>query len=343
MKLVKLALAASVVALGAAPAIAQEVTLRCQHFISPKGAVPARFMEPWIEKVEAEAGGKLKIELYPGMQLGGKPPALYDQIRDGVIDCGWALPAYTPGRFPASEAMELPFMTTLSAEKTSQAAWDYIAKHGQETFKDVHLIAVHVHGQGVVHKKGDPIMAASEFDGLKLRGPSRQANGILEALGATPVGMPVPAFPEALSKGVVDGGVIPWEIVVPLKVHELADSHTVVNLDDRAMYNTMFLWAMNKDSYAALPDDIKAVIDANSGVETSAWAGRAMDSADADMFKIIEATGNKIHELDKGEVAKIKAIGDAQVAKWIEDMNGKGLNGQAMYDDAAALVAQYNQ
>ena len=67
-------------------ALAQEVTLRFQHFISPKGSVPARFMTPWAEKVMADSGGRIKIEIYPAMQLGGAPPSLFDQIRDGVID-----------------------------------------------------------------------------------------------------------------------------------------------------------------------------------------------------------------------------------------------------------------
>ncbi|MEM6896077.1 MAG: C4-dicarboxylate ABC transporter, partial [Pseudomonadota bacterium] len=89
-------------------AAAQEVTLRFQHFLSPMASVPAGFMEPWARKVEADSDGRIKVELYPAMQLGGAPPALYDQIRDGVIDGGWTLPAYTPGRFPETEVFELP-------------------------------------------------------------------------------------------------------------------------------------------------------------------------------------------------------------------------------------------
>ena len=276
----KLALASVLAAATGWTAAAQEVTLRFQHFISPKGAVPALFMTPWSEKVMKDSGGRIKIELYPGMQLGGKPPALYDQIRDGVIDGGWALPAYTPGRFPETEAFELPFVSTKSAEDTSKAAWEYAQKYLKDRMGDVHLIAVHVHGPGVIHTKGDPVKGPADFAGKKLRGPSRAANNLLTAMGATPVGMPVPAFPEALSKGVVEGGVIPWEIVVPLKVHELADSHSEVS-GDNAMYNTFFIWAMNKTSYANLPDDLKAVIDANSGIEASAWAGATAAGAAA--------------------------------------------------------------
>ncbi|MEM6311832.1 MAG: TRAP transporter substrate-binding protein [Pseudomonadota bacterium] len=332
---------AAAVALTATAALAQEVTLRFQHFVSPKSAVPSMFMAPWAEKVMADSNGRLKIELYPGMQLGGTPPSLYDQIRDGVIDGGWALPAYTPGRFPETEAFELPFVSSKSAEGTSKAAWEFAEKYLGERMGDVHLIAVHVHGSGIIHTKGDPITGAADFAGKKLRGPSRAANNLLTAMGATPVGMPVPAFPEALSKGVVEGGVIPWEIVVPLKVHELADSHAEV-AGDNAMYNTFFIWAMNKDSYNNLPDDLKAVIDANSGLEASAWAGRAMDQGDTKMKEIVSGTDNTIVMMSDDATEEIKAIADGQIAEWVKSMDGAGLPGQAMLDDARALIAKHN-
>ncbi len=320
-------------------AMAQEVTLRFQHFISPKSSMSTDFFQPWADAIFEQSGGRLKIEIYPAMQLGGKPPSLYDQIRDGVIDGGWAIPAYTPGRFPEVEAFELPFMTAMSAEASSRAAWTYTQKWAAERFGDVHLLAAHVHGPGVVHVKGDPVVNVSDFEGLKLRGPSRQANALLEAVGATPVGMPVPAFPEALSKGVVDGGVIPWQIVPSLKVHELAKSHTEIG-GDRALYNTYFIWAMNKDSYAALPDDLKAVIDANSGIEASAMAGRAMDIGDAQGLEITQATeGSTIVTMAEDQVAQLRAIGDELTQAWIEDMNAKGLDGAAMVADAQAMVA----
>lgn len=317
---------------------AQEFTLRFQHFVSPKSAVPSGFMQPWADKIMKDSDGRIKVELYPGMQLGGKPQALYDQIRDGVIDGGWAIPSYTPGRFPEAEAFELPFMTTNSAEQSSRAAWLYTEKHLTERMSDVHLLAVHVHGPGIVHKKGPAIKTTDDFKGLKLRGPSRLANKLLETLGASPVGMPVPSFPENLSKGVVDGGVIPWEIVVPLKVHELADSHSTP-AGDNSLYNTYFIWAMNKDSYSKLPDDLKAIIDANSGLDASGLAGKAMDEGDARSIAITKATDNEMHTMSDATTNDIKAISASITAEWISEMTEKGLDGQAMYDDAVQFIA----
>jgi TRAP-type transport system periplasmic protein len=335
-------LAGATLTVGAGAAIAQaEVTLRCHHFLSPMGSVPRRFIEPWAERIEAESNGRIDVEIYPAMQLGGTPPSLYDQVRDGVVDCVWTIPAYTPGRFPEAEAMELPFMTSMSGEASSRAAWDYTQAHMLERFADVHLMAVHVHGPGVIHTTNAPIASIADFDGLQLRGPSRMANALLEELGATPVGMPVPAFPEALSRGTVDGGVIPWEVVPALRVEELAENHTQIG-GDRALYNTFFIWAMNPDTYNNLPEDLRAVIDANSGVETSAWAGRAMDEGDEVAETAIRERGNTIVTLDDAVVAELRVVGEEVTQRWIEEMNGLGLDGQRLVDDARALVAQYS-
>ena len=273
------------------------------------------------------------------MQLGGKAQSQYDLIRDGAIDGGWVIPGYQPGRFPEAEALELPFMVTKSAEEASRAAWNFTQKHLADDFRDVHLIAAHMHGPGLVHKKGPAIESVEDFNGLKLRGPSRPATLLLDKLGATPIGMPVPAFPEAMARGVVDGGVITWEMSPSLKLDELADSHTDV-AGDRSLYNLYFIWAMNKQVYEGLPDDLRAVIDANSGYETSAWAGRAHDIGDKDGYAAMEASGNEIAELSEEVTAKIKALGAEVTQEWITEMTDRGLDGAGLVRDAQGMVEE---
>lgn len=329
----------TIVALGllSAPALAQEVTLRFQHFVSPNSANPKYFITPWAEKVERESGGRIKVEIYPFMQLGGKAPSQYDLIRDGVIDGGWVIPGYQPGRFPEAEALEMPFLVTKSAEEASKAAWVYTQKHLMDDFSDVHVLAAHMHGPGLVHKRGAGIAEIADFQGLNLRGPSRAATLLLTRLGANPIGMPVPAFPEALSKGVVDGGVITWEMSPSLKLDELTDSHSDV-AGDMSLYNLYFIWAMNKQTYANLPDDLKAVIDANSGFETSAWAGRAHDRGDADGKALMEESGNEITTINAAETDRIRALGEQVVSDWIADMTAKGFDGDTLIRDAREAV-----
>jgi TRAP-type C4-dicarboxylate transport system substrate-binding protein len=333
----RLVLGAALASIAALPVAAQEVTLRFQHFVSPKSANPTYFMQPWADAIEEQSGGRIEVELYPAMALGGKAQSQYDLIRDGVIDGGWVIPGYQPGRFPEAEALELPFMMPKSGEVASAVAWEFTQKYLADDFADVHLIAAHMHGPGIVHKKGAPVENVADFDGLRLRGPSRPATLLLERLGATPVGMPVPAFPEALAKGVLDGGVITWEMSPSLKLDELTDSHTDV-AGDRALYNLYFLWAMNRDSYEALPDDLKAVIDANSGLMASRWAGRAHDTGDVEGREEMAASGNTIATLSEEATDEIRAIGADVTEAWIEQVTARGLDGAALVEDVRAMV-----
>lgn len=331
---------AGVVAAGAlmvaAPATAQEVTLKLHQFLPLRAAIPGKFIAPWIERIEAQSGGRIKVEHYPSMQLGGKPPELAQQVTDGAVDIVWTVLGYTPGRFPRAEAFELPFMVS-TAEQTSVAFQKYADKHMAGDFPGLKVIAVHTHGPGLIHSKA-PINALQDIEGMKLRGPTRVITGMLGQLGAVAIGMPVPAVPEAVSKGVIDGAVIPWEVTLPLKMAELVTNHTGFS-GDRGLYTATFMFAMNKARYDALPDDLKKVIDDNSGVEAARLAGRAMDEVDKIGFAKAEAAGNTIVTLDAAETARWKAAAEPVIENWIAEMDGKGVDGAALAQDARDLVA----
>lgn len=312
-------------------ALAQEVTLRFHQMLPPQATIPKDAITPWAKNVEAESNGRIKVELYPSMQLGGAPPQLFDQARDGVVDIIWTVLGYTPGRFPKAEAFELPFMVT-NAEATSRAFQQFVEKYAMDEFKDVHLIAVHTHGPGLFHTK-DPINKLEDLKGMKIRGGSRIINEMLTSLGATPVGMPVPAVTEALSKGVIDGTTIPWEVTTALKTSELVHNHTGFT-GTHGLYTQTFAVVMNKDTYNNLPDDLKKVIDDNSGIKVAAMFGKAMDEGDKRGLKVAQDLGNNIITLDAEETARWKKAAEPIIEKWIADTP----NGQKMYDDAKALV-----
>ena len=339
--LIKSALTGAALALAASTAFAQDVTLRLHQFLPPQAGVPSKILIPWAEKVTAESNGKMKIEVFSAMALGGRPPELIDQARDGVVDIVWTLPGYSPGRFPRVEAFELPFMMT-DAEAASRAYWNLFETDMEDTeFKDLKILGTWVHGPGIIHTKGDGVMRLEDMSGKKLRGPTRVINGLLSQMGATPVGMPVPAIPEALSKGVVDGTVIPWEVTTALKIPELTDSHTEFG-GETALYTAAFVLAMNKASYEGLPDDLKAIIDANSGLEFSANAGKVMQSLDAPAREASVAAGNTFHMIEGDELARWKEAASAVEADWIAEMAEKGIDGAELIERAKALIAKHS-
>ena len=321
--------------------LAQEVTLRLHQFLPAQANVPKLVLDPWADKIEADSGGRIKIERYPAMQLGGTPQQLYDQARDGVVDIVWTLPGSTPGRFPSTEVFELPFMMT-NAEATSRAYWDLFESRMKDSeFSDTHILGVWVHGPGMLHSR-TPIETLDDLQGMKVRAPTRIINALLGQLGATPVGMPVPQITEALSKGVIDGCVIPWEVTPALKVPELVSNHTEFG-GDHALYTTTFVLAMNKARYDGLPDDLKRIIDDNSGQEFAAFAGRTQAGADEPSRQIAVDRGNNIIEISAQETEAWKAAAEPVYRNWIEEMEGKGIDGQVLIDEARALISSYSE
>ena len=329
--------AALMMAMGATGALAQEVTLKLHQFLPAGANVPKHVLDVWADNVERDSDGRIKIDRFPSMQLGGAPTELMDQAVDGVADIIWTVVGYTPGRFPTTEVFELPFTVT-DTRAASYAFWKMYEEHMQDEFKDVHILGTWVHGPGIIHAS-EPVSVPADMNGLKIRGASRQVNALLGELGAEPVGMPVPAVPEALSKGVIDGTTIPWEVTGALKIAELVDYHT--EFTGPMLYTLTFVLAMNNDAYDGLPDDLKAVVDQNSGLEFSIFAGATAEEHDAPAREIAVENGNEITTLDAQQSADWAAAAAPVTAAWIMDVADKGLDGQALIDQAQALMDEY--
>ena len=319
---------------------AADVTLRLHQMLPPQAAIPGKGLVAWAEKVEKESGGRIKIQHFPSMQLGGKPPDLYDQAKDGVVDVVWTVLGYTPGRFPKTEAFELPFMSG-SAEVSSKAFMEYVQKYAMDEFKDVKLIAVHTHGPGLFHSK-EPINKLEDLKSMKVRGGSRVINIMLEQLGATPVGMPVPAVGEALSKGVIAATTIPWEVVPSVKVQQIVKNHTGFS-GDKGLYTQTFAVAMNKGSYDKLPADLKKLIDANSGIDVAGKLGKVMDEADKLGLSLAQKAGNNVITLDAAETARWQRAANGVRAVWFKEVGDKGIDGPKLAAEAETLINKYSK
>ena len=318
----------------------QTVTLKFHTFMAPMSAVWLMMHKPWMEKVEKESGGRIKFEAYPAMQLGGTPVQLYDQARDGVVDVVWTLPGNTAGRFPRIEVFELPFMMN-NAEATSKAYWEYFQTQCPDEFKETQVLALHVHGPGMFHTAARQVKSAADLRGMKMRGPTRQVTKLLGSLGAIPVGMPLPQIPDALSKGTIEGCVIPWEVVPAVKVHELTKFHSEFPANSPALYTTTFVMAMNKAKYESLAPDLKKVIDANSGLATSAWLGKVQQGNDVPGRKPAVDRGNTLYTFTAEQTNEFVRLSSAIDNEWVADMDKRGFKGQALLASAKALIAKH--
>ena len=205
------------------------------------------------------------------------------------------------------------------------------------------MIALQVHGPGMFHSATKPIRTPADLKGMKVRGPTRQVTKLLASLGATPVGMPLPQIPDALSKGTVEAAVIPWEVVPSVKVHELTKFHTEFPSTGPALYTTTFVMGMNRNKYNSLAPDLKKVIDANSGMATSAFLGKTQQGNDPIGRKAAVDRGNTITTLSTAEAQEFIKVSQAIDDEWVADMTKRGFDGKKLLQSARDLIAKHSK
>lgn len=332
---------AAVAALLGTSAMAQEVTLLMHHFLPPVANAHKVMLQPWADKIAEQSDGRIAIEIAPAMAMGGKPTELYGQVRDGTADIVWTLLGYNPGVFPRSEVFELPLVHAGSATATTIALNASMEMLGED-FKDIHILFLHSHDGNLIHSATKPVRAFEDVAGMKLRTPGRTGAWVIEGMGAEPVGLPVPALPEAMSKGVVDGALTTYEIVPALKLQELDKYTTELPNGDR-FGTAVFMLAMNKDAYNALPDDLRAVIDANSGVNVAAEIGAMWEGFEQSGVDALAKAGVESIVLSDEEAAKFNAQNEKIVQRWIDEVAAKGIDGAALVEQARAAIAAAGQ
>lgn len=319
-----------------------QVTLKLHHFLPPVSNGHAKMLAPWAKKIEAASNGRIAIQIFPSMQLGGTPVQLYDQARDGVVDIVWTLPGNTPGRFPLSEVMELPFIGGRLGITNAQAGQEFATKHMADETKDVKLLSYWAHDTGLIHSKKQ-VTDLESLKGQKLRFPTRLAGEALKAVGVNAIGMPIPQVPESLAQGVIDGAVVPWEVVPAVKIQELVKYHTNIP-GKKAVYAASFFLAMNKAKFDGLPKDLQKVIDDNSHMEFAKLAGNMWDSAGADVLAMVQKrSGNVINTMSEADAAKWRDLCKPIWAAYADGLKAKGIDGAKMIAEAEALVAKYDK
>ncbi|WP_018689986.1 TRAP transporter substrate-binding protein [Ahrensia kielensis] len=306
-----------------------EVELKLHHFLGPKAPAHSQMLLPWAQRIQDQSKGRIKIELYPAMSLGGAPPQLFRQVAEGVVDIVWTLNGYTPGLFPRSEVFELPTVFTNDLTAANLAMRDMFDEHLASEFADVKVLFMHVHAGQALHMAEKLVRSPDDTKGLKLRVPGPTGNAVVEAMGATPVTMPVPDLPQALSTSAVDGALIPWEIIPPLQLHE-ATKYQIEGPNNNRFGTSTFQVSMNKARWEGLPDDLKQIFTDNSGED---WLREVADiwrGADDFGIKMAVDNGNEHIVLSDDEMAAFNNALAPVVDRWIGEQSGF---------DAAALVA----
>ncbi|ORE95917.1 TRAP transporter substrate-binding protein [Acuticoccus yangtzensis] len=320
-------------------AAAQEVTLTLHHLLGPKAPAHSQMLVPWAERIEKASEGRIKIDIYPAMSLGGTPPQLIRQVRDGVVDIIWTVNGYTPGLFPRSEVFELPTVFTNDVAATNLAMRDMFAEDLSADYEGMHVLWNHVHSGQALQTRDKLARSPADTAGMKLRVPGPTGTTVVEALGATPVNMPVPDLPQSLSTGAVDGALIPFEIILPLQLQEVTQ-YQIEGPDMERFGTTVFQVSMNEDRWNSLPDDLKAIIEENTGPE---WLNEVADvwvNSDKRAIGIAVEQGNEHIVLTREEMDAFNAAMAPVVDQWIADH--PEFDGAALVEKARAAIAKHS-
>lgn len=322
--------------------IAAEFEFKLHHLLSAKAPAHTKMLEPWARAVEANSGGRVSIEIFPAMSLGGKPPELVQQARDGVVDIVWTVNGYTPGLFPRTEVFELPGVYLNDPRATNLAMFDMFESDLAQEYTGLEVMWLHVHAGQAMMTVDKEIHSPADLEGLKIRIPTRTGAWVLEALGALPLATPVPDVPQALAKSVIDGTLLPWEIIPPLKLQNQIN-YFIEGANNTRLGTTTFQVSMNGDRWAGLPDDIQKAFKDASGRDWWAQVGDIWRASDDFGIGMATDAGKTLITLSDDETdAFIDAL-EPVVGRWVEEVSDKGIDGSALVDQARGLISDNTQ
>ncbi len=309
------------------------ITLKYANF-PPATTFPCVQMERWSKEVEKRTNGKVKVQTFPGGTL---LPAknIFDGVVAGTADIGNFAMSYQPGRFPVSEAIDLPIGFT-SATAASMALYDLVEKYNPKEFEKVKLITLFTCPPADFMTK-TAVKSLKDLKGMELR-TSGTGTEVLKKIGATPVGMPQSEAPEAIQKGIVKGNVSSMEILKDFNFAAYLPYATEANL-----FVVSFAVVMNKDKWNSLPADVKKVID-DMRREQAEWTGKYVDNHVMEALKWSKEKYN--HELikfSKADMDEIAKLTKPMIDEYIKKVNGMGLPADQIVKDAYSLKAKYEK
>jgi len=319
----------------AASAAAKPVELKLAHAWATTHHVHV-ILDQWTKDVEQGTNGRVKITIYPGGAL-STAMQLYDSVRTGVVDLAWFLQGYTPGKFPLTSVVELPFMAT-SARQGSSAIWELYenSPEMQAEYGAVKVLSMWVVDPGQLMTSRKVVRNFDDVKGLKVRIGSDTLKPTAEALGGVPILMAINELYDALQKGVVDGTLLGTSAIRTFKLQNLLKGLTIGHF----FVNAQAL-GINKNSWTSIPAEDQKIIMDLAGLRLSKITGLKFDSEGKVGYDDAVAAGVEIVQLPPAEMARWKDAVGGIYQKWIADMNAKGLPGQQIYNRTKELLKKH--
>jgi TRAP-type C4-dicarboxylate transport system substrate-binding protein len=304
-------------------------------------AFPARhvqhrlMLEPFKKELEEKSKGRIKVTIHPGGAL-APAPAHYENVVAGAFDIGWTLQGYTPGRFPLSAIVEMPFLWS-SAQEATRVFWQLFEEVPalQNEYRDVKVLATWTHDLGQLYTTSKPVRTLEDLRGLKIRAPGPVQTTMLRALGAVPLNMPAGEMYDALERGVVDGLVTGLSAIKGYRLEQLVKHATLAKF-----YVATMIVAMNQQSYKKLSGEDRALLDSLTGRRMAMLGAKNYDDEADDGLEALKKVKASIYPLTAGETERWKQATNQMSKDWIKEMESKGLPGRQVYDKMLSLIGK---
>ena len=327
MKLARtpVALILGAVALSGITMAPQAQELRLSTFVPPVHVIYREILTPWSQEVAKATNGEVKVTLYPSMQLGGKPPELFRQAVDGVSDLVFTLPGYTSPAFPRTQMIELPGLKPDGVAATNMM-WDLLDPYLLPEYAGTKVIALWGAEDAGLMTRAKPIRSLDDLKGMRMRAPSAAQAKQLEVMGAVPIAMPITEVYPSLERGVVDGAMLPFSVIVDFRLGEVAKTYTIAG---PIFGRSSFLVAMNKKKWDSLSASARAAIDRISGRSLSLKATEVYLKRSAQGVDSVRGKAEVI-QLSAAEQQRISAALKPIIADWIKESEAKGIPARDM-------------
>jgi TRAP-type transport system periplasmic protein len=308
--------------------------LKLSHHAPPVHHQHAVTFVEWARELEARSGGRLVLDLYPAEQL-GKLSQQYNMVRRGDVDIALVLHGIPAGRFPLMELTHLPLLFD-SGEQASRVLMDLVPEYLAAEHRDVKILYLFGHAPGVIHTRTRPVRTPADVSGLRIRHPSAVVGESLRAWGASPAGMPPGEMAGNLTKGVIDGLLMPYDGVLGFRLGPHVRYSTEV-----FSYVTSFAVLMNPASYARLPPELQALIDDTTGPAAARTVAARWDAVEPLGRQYMEESGVEIIELSPAERAAFTAASADLIEQRLAAAEARGLPARAFLARVRELAARH--
>jgi TRAP-type C4-dicarboxylate transport system substrate-binding protein len=308
----------------ASPAPAQEIKLTLADQNSPTGWGPVHALQPWIKQVEEATKGRVKIEVYPSQTL-IKGIDMWKGVRGGIADIGWCVQGYWPDQTPLSDVISLPFLPISTAEKGSEVLWKLYEKFPsiQKEYGEILPLVLYTSSPNFLIGTKKPAKTLEDMKGWKVRTLGGPPTEMAKALGMVPTLIPMPDMYQALDKGVVDAGAVPWEAVNAFRLYEVGKNYTMA-----PFYTSYFSLCTNRSKFDSLPKDVRDALMSTGGLQGAKfWGKNFFDTAEQGVLEKVKAGNYEMNRsaLSADEAARWRKIaGEPLWEDWVKKMESKG-------------------